>query len=60
MKNNNIDIEKTPWLYEDYLNQFVNGRKDVYSEFTRLLNLDKHFSYEFLSKIFEMACKNWM
>ena len=49
----NIDIEKTPWLYEDYLNQFVEGKKDIYSEFRRLLNLDEHFSYEFLSKIFE-------
>jgi hypothetical protein len=49
----NIDIEKTPWLFEDYINQFIEGSNDVYSEFRRLLNYDQDFAFEFLSKIFE-------
>jgi hypothetical protein len=49
----NIDIEKTPWLFEDYINQFVEGGNNVYSEFRRLLNQDQSFAFEFISKILE-------
>jgi hypothetical protein len=49
----NIDIEKTPWLFEDYINQFVEGGNNVYSEFRRLLDKDQDFASEFISKILE-------
>ena len=49
----NIDIEKTPWLFEDYINQFVEGGNNVYSEWRRLLNFDQSFAFEFISKILE-------
>jgi hypothetical protein len=50
---NNIDIEKTPWLYEDYLNQFLESGNNVYSEYRRLLDKDQDFASEFISKILE-------
>ena len=49
----NIDIEKTPWLYEDYINQFLDGNRNVRSEFYRVLYRGRSYAFEFLSKILE-------
>ncbi len=49
----NIDIEKTPWLYEDYINQFLDDNRYVRSEFYRLLYRGRTYAFEFLSKILE-------
>jgi hypothetical protein len=49
----NIDIEKTPWLYEDYINQFLDGTRIVRSEFYRVLYRGRSYAFEFLSKILE-------
>ena len=49
----NIDIEKTPWLYEDYINQFLDGNRYVRSEFYRVLHRGRSYAFEFLSKILE-------
>jgi hypothetical protein len=49
----NIDIEKTPWLFEDYINQFFEGGNDIFSEYRRLLDQDHGFAFEFISKILE-------
>ena len=49
----NIDIEKTPWLYEDYINQFLDGERNVRSEFYRVLYRGRSYAFEFLSKILE-------
>ena len=49
----NIDIEKTPWLYEDYINQFLDGTRNVRSEFYRVLYRGRTYAFEFLSKILE-------
>jgi len=49
----NIDIEKTSWLYEDYINQFLDGTRNVRSEFYRVLYRGRSYAFEFLSKILE-------
>jgi DNA polymerase II small subunit/DNA polymerase delta subunit B len=37
----NKDIEKTPWLFEDYINQFIEGSNNIYSEYRTICSYIK-------------------